>query len=174
MPHISENEEKDCLSTLESDIGYYDMPECEDTLPVPGWAIVEAIDELKETRALFKKQWDRDQEAIKLAQEKGICDDMTWPDRGCLVMFLMDELDKAKAAQSAPVDLERVQRTLVLLFPFDRMEHSEAQKTIELMESMGLVFIRETDSDFEQEEYGDYVWLLTEKGSALLPTPSKE
>lgn len=108
MPHISENEEKDCLSTLESDIGYYDMPECEDTLPVPGWAIVEAIDELKETRALFKKQWDRDQEAIKLAQEKGICDDMTWPDRGCLVMFLMDELDKAKAAQSAPVDLERV------------------------------------------------------------------
>jgi predicted RNA-binding Zn-ribbon protein involved in translation (DUF1610 family) len=77
-------------------------------------------------------------------------------------------------AQSAPVDLERVQKTLVLLFPFDRMEHTEAQKTMELMESMGLVFMRETDSDFEQEEYGDYVWLLTEKGSALLPTPSKE
>lgn len=78
-------------------------------------------------------------------------------------------VDALRSAQSAPVDLERVQKTLVLLFPFDRMEHTEAQKTMELMESMGLVFMRETDSDFEEEEYGDYVWLLTEKGRALLP-----
>lgn len=90
--------ERDCLEELQSAIGYYDMPELEQNLPVDGWAIVEAMEELREMRNLFNMQWKRDQEAIKLAQQKGLCDDMTWPDRGCLVMFLMEQLD-AKGAK---------------------------------------------------------------------------
>lgn len=53
MPQVSE---KDCLETLEGDIGYYDMPEHEDTLPVTGWALCEVMDELKRWRESHKSE----------------------------------------------------------------------------------------------------------------------
>jgi hypothetical protein len=47
---------KKALEQLESDIGYYDMPEHEDTLPVSGWALCEVMDELKRWRESHKSE----------------------------------------------------------------------------------------------------------------------
>lgn len=87
------SEDKDCVKELYDSIGYYDMPECEDTIPVNGKYLVEALEELEEKRQLFDMQWKRDMETIMLAQQAGLCDDMTWPDRGNLTMFLAERLN---------------------------------------------------------------------------------
>jgi hypothetical protein len=89
-------DEKDCIEELENSIGYYDMPEAEDTIPVNGKYLCEAIDDLKEHRAIFAKTWERHMEAIKFAQENGFCDELTWPDQGDLMTYLLDEYKKQK------------------------------------------------------------------------------
>lgn len=49
-----EANERNAIEELESNIGYYDMPEHEDTLPVSGWALCELIDEVKRWRETHK------------------------------------------------------------------------------------------------------------------------
>lgn len=43
-----------CIEQIESDIGYYDMPEHEETLPVSGWALCELLNEVKRWRETHK------------------------------------------------------------------------------------------------------------------------
>ena len=56
--------------------------------------------ELIELRALFDMQWEAGQRAIKRWQEAHPGNDLVWPDRADLIVWLMEELDKARKAAS--------------------------------------------------------------------------
>ncbi len=57
------------IKQIESDLGYYDMPECEDAVTVSGKAVCELLDEVKRWRAShvsedFNPDWCAASEAL--------------------------------------------------------------------------------------------------------------
>lgn len=67
----------------------------------PEWEAVtvswELAEELVTLENLFDLQWEADQRAIKLWQAAHPGNDLVWPDRCDMVVWLMGELEKARA-----------------------------------------------------------------------------
>lgn len=59
--------------------------------------VQEAIDERDDLQRLFDQEWKADQRAIKRWQAAHPGNDLVWPDRANMVVWLMEEHDKALA-----------------------------------------------------------------------------
>lgn len=59
-------------------------------------------------------------------------------------------------------------------FPFDDMDRDAALDECFLLESMGLLIYRETETDAERYEYGESMFELSEKGKAIISAAGKE
>ena len=55
----------------------------------------EAIEERDEMQELFDLQWEADRRAVKRWQEANPGNDLVWPDRADMVVWLMEQHDKA-------------------------------------------------------------------------------
>lgn len=61
--------------------------------------VKEANDERDELEQLFKLQWEADQRAVKRWQATHPGNDLVWPDRTDMVVWLMEQLDAKPRAQ---------------------------------------------------------------------------
>lgn len=61
----------------------------------------EGMGDVEEMNALFDLQWEADRRATKMWQEANPGNDLVWPDRSNMVVWLLDELDKARAMITA-------------------------------------------------------------------------
>lgn len=95
-------ESRKIIEAIDNETGYYDEIEYEPSITVSGkalWDLRGLAEEALELQQLFDLRWKADMRAIKMWQDAG-GDKLTWPDHGKLCVWLLEQLDKARAQPS--------------------------------------------------------------------------